>query len=326
MDLSSISATRNTLYADASTPAFSAGAASWLQNPLLRSMPMALLLTDQPGRCIGANPCALRLLARPHDVVVGRHIRAFFPDAVRLKWHEAPDSPSSVRQIGEARLRREPATDLRVALSVATLPTSERPVTAYFFRDLSDELGTIAQLKATARIDPLTGLPNRMALAETIDRTLRGIARGAPPAALCYLDLDNFKVVNDTCGHMAGDTVLQMVAQVMQQRLRATDAIGRLGGDEFALLLRNCQYDDAVHYVEALRQKIAARKMNFLGREFNIGVSAGITLLTNKTPSVTVALIEADRACYRAKSASRAKRQLSPNKRLMAVLRPRRKA
>jgi diguanylate cyclase (GGDEF)-like protein len=125
---------------------------------------------------------------------------------------------------------------------------------------------------------------------------------------------------------MAGDAVLQMVAQVMQQRLRATDAIGRLGGDEFALVLRNCHYDDAVHYVEALRQKIAARKMNFLGRKFNIGVSAGITLLTNKTPSVTVALIEADRACYRAKSSGRAKRQLSPYKRLMTILRPRRKA
>ena len=270
---------------------------------------MALLLTDQAGQCIDANQIALSLLALPHRLVVGRDIRAFLPDAVRPEWRDVLACSSCARELGEVALCRDSATGLRVALSVAVVPTPEGPVFAYFFRDITDEVAVIARLRAAARTDALTGLPNRMALEEALDRTLRNISRGAPSAALCFLDLDNFKIVNDTWGHAAGDLVLQKVANVLRQRLRATDDVGRMGGDEFALLLRGCDLDDAEHYIDELRQTIATLTIDSCRRGFDVGLSVGITMLSEQTPSVAVALVEADRACYAAKSSGRARTQ-----------------
>jgi diguanylate cyclase (GGDEF)-like protein len=315
MNIFSTSAHRSKPDAGASPPMSSADAACLLRDPLLSAMPMALLLTDQTGRCIGANQFALHLLALPCDVVVGRNIRDFLPDSARLSRHGVSAFSSGSTEIGEVRLRRDSDTELKVALSVAAIPTPERPVIAYFFRDVTDEVAVIAQLHAAARTDPLTGLPNRLALEEALDGTLRSISRGAPPAALCFLDLDDFKAVNDTCGHAAGDAVLRKVANVLRQRVRATDAIGRMGGDEFALVLQGCDLEDAERFIDELRQTIGGLTINFSRRGFQVGLSAGITALTEETFSVAAALIEADRACYAAKSSRRAKTQLFSSQR-----------
>ena len=270
---------------------------------------MALLLTDQTGRCIDANQAALRLLSLPHDLALGRNVREFLPEAVTLSRGEAPLS-SNPKDVGVVRLCRGSADELRVALSVAILPTSDSPIIAYFFRDITDEAAVIAELRDAARTDPLTGLPNRVALEESLDVTLRSISRGAPSAVLCFLDLDNFKAVNDTCGHAAGDAVLQKVAQVLRERLRATDVIGRIGGDEFAVVLLGCRLDDAERYVASQRRKIAAITNDCLEGTSQIGLSAGMALLTKQTASVAAALEEADRACYAAKTSGRGKTQL----------------
>jgi len=309
MNLFSTSALRNDPDAACSEPAFSGGTECLLRDPLLASMPMALVLTDQTGQCIGANELAVRLLALPHNLVVGRNIREFLPDSITPSRNDMLALSSSATEIGDVRLRRDSASDLRVALSVAVLPALERPFIAYFFRDVTDEVAAIARLQAAVRTDPLTGLPNRMALEEDLDRTLRRISRGAPPAALCFLDLDNFKAVNDTCGHAAGDAMLQRIARVLRQRLRATDSIGRIGGDEFGLILQDCDLCDAENYIDDLRQMIAGLTIGLSRRSLQVGLSAGVTVLTEHTPSVAVALSEADRACYAAKFAGRAKTQ-----------------
>jgi len=309
MKLFSTSALRNDPDARTSMPVLSSGTECLLRDPLLASMPMALVLTDQTGQCIGANEFAVRLLALPHNVVVGRNIREFLPDAIAPSRQDVLAFSSIATEIGQVRLRRDSATERRVALSVATLPTPERPVIAYFFRDVTDEVAAIARLQAAVRTDPLTGLPNRMALEEDLDRTLRNISRGAPPAALCFLDLDNFKTVNDTYGHAGGDAVLQEIAEVLRKRVRATDAIGRIGGDEFGLILQGCDLCDAENYIDDLRQMIARLTIDFSQRSLQVGLSAGITVLTEHTSSAAVALIEADRACYAAKSCGRARTQ-----------------
>jgi len=309
MKLFSTSALRNDPDAASSVPAFSGGTECLLRDPLLASMPMALVLTDQTGECVGANQLAVRLLALPHNLVVGRNIREFLPDSITPSRNDMLALSSSATEVGEVRLRPNSAAERTVALSVASLPTPERPVIAYFFRDVTDEVATIARLKAAARTDPLTGLPNRMALEGDLDRTLRNISRGAPPAALCFLDLDNFKTVNDTYGHAGGDAVLQEIAEVLRKRVRATDAIGRIGGDEFGLILQGCDLCDAENYIDDLRQMIARLTIDFSQRSLQVGLSAGITVLTEHTSSAAVALIEADRACYAAKSCGRARTQ-----------------
>ena len=309
MNVLSSLAHRNNPNPSTSAPPFGSGAARLLRDPLLSSMPMALLLTDQAGQCIDANQIALSLLALPHRLVVGRNIRAFLPDAVRPEWRDVLACSSCARELGEVALCRDSATGLRVALSVAVVPTPEGPVFAYFFRDITDEVAVIARLRAAARTDALTGLPNRMALEEALDRTLRNISRGAPSAALCFLDLDNFKIVNDTWGHAAGDLVLQKVANVLRQRLRATDSIGRIGGDEFGLILQDCDLCDAENYIDDLRQMIAGLTIDLSRRSLQVGLSAGVTVLTEHTPSIAVALSQADRACYAAKFAGRSKTQ-----------------
>jgi len=272
---------------------------------LLNAMPLAMLIVDQSGHCIDANQSALALLGRPLELVVGTPISSYFDNLGELGDEHIPADGAAALGVGEASLLRDGEPSQLVALSIASIGAGPNRLQAYFFRDISDEVALTEQLRASALTDHLTGLPNRHSLEKQVDLSLRNISRGAPPSVLCFIDLDNFKVVNDACGHAAGDALLCMIAEVFQQRTRATDAVGRVGGDEFAVVLNACRLDDALDYVSELRDRIQSLDFSWDGRVFQVGVSAGITLLTARTVSVAAALAEADAACYAAKSAGR---------------------
>ena len=122
---------------------------------------------------------------------------------------------------------------------------------------------------------------------------------------MLYLDLDRFKMVNDSCGHAAGDKLLRDISGMLQHKLRERDTLARLGGDEFAVLLENCLPDDATRIAVALCQAVAHFEFVWDGRRFQPGISVGVVPIAGGGHSVADVLSAADAGCYKAKDAGR---------------------
>ena len=157
------------------------------------------------------------------------------------------------------------------------------------------------QLAHQALHDPLTGLPNRRAFERTLEETVAASRRAGDRGALCFVDLDHFKYVNDSAGHAAGDALLRAVADIFRQRLRGEDFVCRIGGDEFALILRGCAREDARRVAEGMCKAIADLRFEWGGREFRIGASIGFVMIDGRVTTVAEVLREADHACYSVK-------------------------
>ncbi|MDT3671195.1 MAG: diguanylate cyclase [Aromatoleum sp.] len=162
-----------------------------------------------------------------------------------------------------------------------------------------------ALLAHQAQHDPLTGLPNRRAFEERLEESVAASKRAGDHGALCFIDLDRFKIVNDTCGHAAGDELLCRIARLIRQRVRDQDVVCRVGGDEFALILRGCSRTDALRIAEHLREGVAAFRFSWEDRLFSIGASIGVTYIDGTHATVADLLMAADSACYEAKKNGR---------------------
>lgn len=152
-----------------------------------------------------------------------------------------------------------------------------------------------------ARHDPLTGLPNRRAFEEAIQAAVSAHRRSGDDATLCFIDLDHFKEVNDSCGHAAGDKLLRAVARLIRGHLRAEDDIFRIGGDEFAVILRSCSGDDARRIAESLCAAVAAYEFSWAERVFRIGASIGLARIAGEGLDAAALMQAADQACYEVK-------------------------
>ncbi|MDT9635136.1 diguanylate cyclase [Pseudomonas marginalis] len=155
-----------------------------------------------------------------------------------------------------------------------------------------------------ALIDPLTGLPNRAAWSERLDHEVNAWHQRGNSLSLAMLDLDHFKRINDGYGHLAGDKVLKIIANVLRKRLRTSDFIARFGGEEFVLLMPHSSLSDALAVGEVLRAAIAACPFHFKGEPVTITVSMGVAQFLPGERS-ELALKRADEALYRAKAAGR---------------------
>jgi diguanylate cyclase (GGDEF)-like protein len=161
------------------------------------------------------------------------------------------------------------------------------------------------QLSYQATYDDLTGLVNRREFEDRLQEVIELAQERRSENVLCYLDLDQFKVINDTCGHMAGDELLRQLAQELYRCVRRDDTLARLGGDEFAILLENCSIENAERAANNVRH--AVQNFRFMWNEnmFTIGVSIGLTLISQDGESISEVLRRADAACYAAKEAGR---------------------
>ena len=152
--------------------------------------------------------------------------------------------------------------------------------------------------------DALTGALNRRAFERHLT-TMLAAGNASRRHAVMYLDLDQFKVINDTCGHAAGDELICQINMILQQRLREGDVLARLGGDEFGILLQNCAIDDALRIAEILRQSVADIRFSWSSQTFVIGVSVGLVALIPGTTTLKEIMKAADAACYMAKEKGR---------------------
>ena len=171
--------------------------------------------------------------------------------------------------------------------------------------DVTESYNLTQQLSYQATHDSLTGLVNRAEFERYLQRALRRAHTDGSEHALCYLDLDQFKIINDTSGHIAGDELLRQLAEVLKAKVRKSDLLARLGGDEFAVLIEHCTLQDAERVADVLRKSICEYRFQWDGKSFAVGVSAGLVPITPLTVSMTEVLKAADAACYAAKDGGR---------------------
>jgi len=177
---------------------------------------------------------------------------------------------------------------------------------------IGTQLGRVAErmqsnnkLIYQAKHDALTGLVNRREFEHRVERLLVTVKQDKDEHALCFMDLDQFKVVNDTCGHVAGDELLRQLGSVLQNTVRHRDTLARLGGDEFGVLMEHCSLDDAHRVAISLQKAIQSYQFLWEERSFKVGVSMGLVPITSVTINLTELLKDADAACYMAKDKGR---------------------
>ena len=171
--------------------------------------------------------------------------------------------------------------------------------------DITESYLLSQQLNYQASHDPLTGLVNRREFELRLSRVVRGCREDNSEHALCYIDLDQFKVVNDTCGHDAGDELLRQIAALLEDKVRKRDTIARLGGDEFGLLLERCTLSQANRVAETVREAIDEFRFMWAGRNFRLGASIGVIPINFSSGNIANVMRSADAACYTAKDAGR---------------------
>ena len=173
------------------------------------------------------------------------------------------------------------------------------------FHDVSESRELNRKLSYHASHDILTGLVNRREFEARLERSLRSAKARETQYALCHIDIDQFKIINDTCGHSAGDALLGQVGALLKTKIRWRDTLARLGGDEFGVLLESCSLEEALDMAEQLRDTISKYKFVWEERTFRLGCSVGVVPIAGDSEDVAALLSAADSACAAAKEAGR---------------------
>lgn len=171
--------------------------------------------------------------------------------------------------------------------------------------DISKQKKAEVKLKYQAQHDILTGLINRFQFEDIVTKLLLSIGQQETEHAMCYLDLDQFKIINDTCGHTAGDELLRQIGTLLKKHIRKQDTLARLGGDEFAILMNISPLDIAKKKAEEILQAIKEFHFSWGGKTFRIGVSIGLVTINETTGNLTELFQQAEAACYFAKDQGR---------------------
>jgi diguanylate cyclase (GGDEF)-like protein/PAS domain S-box-containing protein len=265
---------------------------------------------DGDGVITFVNPAAVRMLGVPEAQLLGQNfderVRHTTEDGTDLIGHDSPIVHCLLegqRYVGANELFwRDAAHAVPVEYSVSPVLRDGRPGGAVLiFRDVSEKRTLAQQLQHQALHDPLTGLINRRGFEKRLAALLQSARSQGREHALCYLDLDQFKLVNDTCGHAAGDELLRQLPQVLAPLVRRSDTIARLGGDEFALLLEDCQMEQAARIAQSVRDTIRDFRFVWQQRTFTIGASIGVVAVNSSSQGLVSVLGAADAACYVAK-------------------------
>lgn len=251
------------------------------------------------------------LTAQPWDVVITDHNLPGFDSSAAIKIVHDHDQDLPVI-IVSGSIGEEVAVDaMRLGAKDYIMKGNLRRLVPAIQRELADADTRQARRAAEAAIlhlalhDTLTGLDNRASFQRQLESLLQSVRQNNGLHSLLFLDLDQFKVVNDTCGHLAGDEMLKQLAGVLFRCIRANDHLARLGGDEFCILLENCPLERALGIAETLRGAVRDFRFFWDNKVFSVGVSIGVVSIDQNSGSMDDVLSAADIACYAAKDRGR---------------------
>ena len=280
----------------------------------LRSIGDAVITTDPNGRIRELNTVAEQLTGWSAHQARGRPLSEVFRLVSELDRGPVVNPVDRVLGSGVVTLLEDNALliahdgrEFSIADSAAPIRNHQGDLVGavLVFHDVTEERRIARELRFRAAHDVLTGLINRREFELRVEQALERASIDSTEHALCYIDLDQFKVVNDTCGHAAGDDLLRQVASLLQAHLRRLDTLARLGGDEFGLLLENCPEPVAVRITSELLEALRMHRFTWGGRSFRLGASIGVAMISQPLQSLAQALSAADAACYAAKEAGR---------------------
>jgi diguanylate cyclase (GGDEF)-like protein/PAS domain S-box-containing protein len=279
----------------------------------LASIGDAVITTDATAHVTYLNRVAEQLTGWDDRSATGRPLREIFRIVDEITREPAPDfvdrclrgddltGPGN-RSVMICRDQSERYIDVSVA-SIRNRDGASFGV-VLVFRDVTEERELAKQLAHQASHDRLTGLVNRHEFERRLSHLL-DTASAQAPHALLYLDLDQFKIVNDTCGHAAGDDLLRQISALLRTKLRARDTLARLGGDEFGVLLEHCATTEAERVANNLREVLEGFRFRWNDKGFTIGVSIGLVPITHAGETLADVFSAADSSCYAAKEKGR---------------------
>jgi diguanylate cyclase (GGDEF)-like protein/PAS domain S-box-containing protein len=280
----------------------------------LQSIGDGVITTDAACNVEYVNPVAEGLTGWKVDDGNGRPI-----DEIFRGFHEETCEPlenplsiairrdRAIKSVRPTLLIRRDGNELYIESTASPIRDGKGDVTGgvLVFHDVSESRELNRRLSYHASHDILTGLVNRREFENRLERALKSARARETSYAVCYLDLDQFKIVNDSCGHSAGDALLGQLGALLKSKIRWRDTLARLGGDEFGVLLESCSLEEAMQTAETLRLAISEYKFMWDERSFRLGVSIGVVPITADNEDVAALLSAADSACAAAKEAGR---------------------
>jgi diguanylate cyclase (GGDEF)-like protein/PAS domain S-box-containing protein len=284
-----------------------------LQVFALQSLGEAIVATNLDGHLNYLNPAAEKLLGIGRAQALGRQLeeivglvdqndRKLLADPVREALGGGNGNPHNLSRRA-VLLGKASGEERAIELAASPIRDQAGEVTGavVLLHDVTELRGLHRQMSYQATHDALTGLVNRREFERRLEEAADVARRGEATHMLCYLDLDRFKIVNDSSGHLAGDSMLREVAKLLREAVRDSDTVARLGGDEFGMLLVGCPLDKARQIADDVCRSVAQYRFVWHDRVFNIGVSVGLIEIGREAGSVEQLLAAADSACYVAK-------------------------
>ncbi len=281
----------------------------------LHALADGVITTTGDGRIDYLNPLAQRLTGWNPSDARGRPLlevlRLVDEERRQPVAHNLSEllaaNPEQRDLVDRRLLQRRDGQELHVEHSVARIGLGGESFggVVVVLRDVSEMVALARKLSHQVRHDPLTGLLNRREFEHQLERALDGARQHDKHHMLLYLDLDRFKVVNDTCGHAAGDELLRQVSSLLRAQVRDSDRVARLGGDEFGVLLESCPEGRAMAIAEAMRGALEQLVFTWEGHRFTIGTSIGLAPIDARSGDLGDLIASADAACYMAKNAGR---------------------
>lgn len=275
---------------------------------LYEANPLMLITVDEKGTVLSINQHGLDQLGLAAGELIGSSVLD------RVLPEDREESLKMIRRCAMMPGRKHQWT-LRemdkegnvIWLRVAgqSIKDDNTTVTLLVCEDVTEAHQLTEKLSYQATHDSLTGLVNRLEFEGRLTHTMKTAKTDCSEHVLCFLDLDQFKLINDTCGHSAGDLLLIQLGQLLQTHIRKGDTLARLGGDEFGLLLNHCTLATGWQIAQGLLKAIEGFRFTWMDRVFRIGVSIGVVQITELSPDIADVMANADAACYAAKDQGR---------------------
>ncbi|MBE0434615.1 MAG: EAL domain-containing protein [Methylomicrobium sp.] len=278
-------------------------------NLAVENSPNLIYITDSNGTIEYANPKIFEISGYTAEEIIGKTPHIFSSGETPPHEYQELWSTISSGKIwrGIIKNRKKTGQLYWAQQSIAPMLDSDNRVTNYVAiqEDVTETLAQRDMITYQATHDPLTDLINRTEFDRRLKRIINTAKTQGSGHVLCYLDLDNFKIVNDTCSHTAGDELLRQISRQLSTLIRNRDSLARLGGDEFAILMEHCTLEQAQATAERIRQHIERYQFRWDDKSFRIGVSIGMVTINAENGGFDELLKRADIACYIAKQDGR---------------------